>query len=279
MRRWKLCTAVALTCLTVWTCISTARAMMIMPQPGPNRVINSDAVVVGKVIALEPQERQGRPANLPYRHCEGQSDAAQARRMPRRYASASCPRRRRPCGPAARLFGVHCAASSYRSATKGCSSCKSTRRKSSTSSAVRSGTSSAARTIRASTRSCRRSRRSPRSWRTRRPASRRRTPRSVCSPPRCWSRSTAPSAVPAKSSRRRSTPPRASRSCSRWPMPTGRRPSTSAGCAQSGDAVQSPRHHRERRLATATRRQLPGRHADLAARACRQLSHPALCGE
>lgn len=56
MRRWKLCAAVTLVCLSVWACTSIARAMMIMPQPGPARVVNSDAVVIGKVIALEPQD-------------------------------------------------------------------------------------------------------------------------------------------------------------------------------------------------------------------------------
>src|SRR5215469_14637216 len=56
MRRWKLCAAMTLACLGVWTCISTARAMVIMPQPGPTRVVNADAIVVGKVVALEPQD-------------------------------------------------------------------------------------------------------------------------------------------------------------------------------------------------------------------------------
>ena len=56
MRRWKLCTALTLTCLAVWACASIARAMVIMPQPGPQRVINSDVVIVGKVVALEPQD-------------------------------------------------------------------------------------------------------------------------------------------------------------------------------------------------------------------------------
>lgn len=56
MKSWKLSAALALTCLGVWTCASTARAMMIMPQPGPVRVVNSDAVIVGRVVALEPQD-------------------------------------------------------------------------------------------------------------------------------------------------------------------------------------------------------------------------------
>jgi hypothetical protein len=56
MKAWKLSAALALTCLAVWTCASTARAMLIMPQPGPARVVNSDAVIVGRVVALEPQD-------------------------------------------------------------------------------------------------------------------------------------------------------------------------------------------------------------------------------
>jgi hypothetical protein len=35
---------------------STALGLMIMPQPGPARVMNSDVVLVGKVTALEPQD-------------------------------------------------------------------------------------------------------------------------------------------------------------------------------------------------------------------------------
>jgi hypothetical protein len=56
MRRWKLCVAVTLTCVGVCISALTARAMVIAPQPGPTRVVNSDAVIVGKVIALEPQD-------------------------------------------------------------------------------------------------------------------------------------------------------------------------------------------------------------------------------
>ncbi len=56
MRRWKLCAAGTVVCLSVWACTSIARAMVIMPQPGPTRVVNSDAVIIGKVVALEPQD-------------------------------------------------------------------------------------------------------------------------------------------------------------------------------------------------------------------------------
>jgi hypothetical protein len=46
-----------LACLGMWTCATFARAMLIAPQPGPNRVLNSDAVIIGKVTGLEPEDK------------------------------------------------------------------------------------------------------------------------------------------------------------------------------------------------------------------------------
>jgi len=57
MNRWKLCLLAAVACVGSWVCVSTARALVAMPPPGPNRVAKSDAVIVGKVIAMEPQDR------------------------------------------------------------------------------------------------------------------------------------------------------------------------------------------------------------------------------
>jgi hypothetical protein len=74
MRRWKLGFAATLACLTVWGCATLARAMLIAPQPGPNRVLNSDVVIVGKVTALEPEDKM--VDNVTYRIAVLQVDKA-----------------------------------------------------------------------------------------------------------------------------------------------------------------------------------------------------------
>jgi len=43
-------------CLTAPVCVSTARALLIAPPPGPSRILTSDAVIVGKVVGLESQD-------------------------------------------------------------------------------------------------------------------------------------------------------------------------------------------------------------------------------
>jgi hypothetical protein len=55
MRRLYLAATIA--CASAWTCGTAYAGVIVMPPPGPARVANSDAVIVGKVEALEPQDR------------------------------------------------------------------------------------------------------------------------------------------------------------------------------------------------------------------------------
>src|SRR5262245_25589197 len=54
MRQMYLAATIA--CLSVWACETGYAGVIAMPPPGPARAANSDAVIVGKVEALEPQD-------------------------------------------------------------------------------------------------------------------------------------------------------------------------------------------------------------------------------
>jgi len=54
MERFYLSATIA--CLSVWACETGYAGVIAMPPPGPARAANSDAVIVGKVDALEPQD-------------------------------------------------------------------------------------------------------------------------------------------------------------------------------------------------------------------------------
>src|ERR1043166_3493275 len=54
MRRWHF--VIAATLIVLAGSVSMARALVIAPPAGPARVINADAVIVGKVVGLEPQD-------------------------------------------------------------------------------------------------------------------------------------------------------------------------------------------------------------------------------
>jgi hypothetical protein len=57
MKRLSRYLATTLTVLSLWASSSSAHAGTVaMPPPGPNRIADADAVIVGKVEALEPQD-------------------------------------------------------------------------------------------------------------------------------------------------------------------------------------------------------------------------------
>jgi hypothetical protein len=48
--------AATIACVSAWACETGYAGVIAMPPPGPARAANSDAVIVGKVDALEPQD-------------------------------------------------------------------------------------------------------------------------------------------------------------------------------------------------------------------------------
>jgi hypothetical protein len=56
MHRWHLGLALGFMTLAVAAYPSSAKALAIMPAPGPQRVTNSDVIIVGKVVGIEPQD-------------------------------------------------------------------------------------------------------------------------------------------------------------------------------------------------------------------------------
>jgi hypothetical protein len=57
VRRFACRVSTTIACLGLWACSSPANGGMIaMPAPGPVRVANSDAVIVGRVEGIEPQD-------------------------------------------------------------------------------------------------------------------------------------------------------------------------------------------------------------------------------
>src|SRR5262245_12117576 len=61
MRPWFVKSALAVAVIALLTNVAPARALVIAPPPGPARVAVSDAIVVGRVIGLEPQDIQLSP--------------------------------------------------------------------------------------------------------------------------------------------------------------------------------------------------------------------------
>ena len=55
MKRSTVCLATALICMSMYTCVAQGGVIAI-PPPGPARVANADAVLVGKVESIEPQD-------------------------------------------------------------------------------------------------------------------------------------------------------------------------------------------------------------------------------
>jgi hypothetical protein len=54
MKRWYL--AILSVCISAMTCASTHAGVIAIPPAGPNRIAKADAVIVGKVDAIEPQD-------------------------------------------------------------------------------------------------------------------------------------------------------------------------------------------------------------------------------
>src|SRR5437764_33548 len=54
MKRWYL--AALSVCMSAMTCASAHAGVIAIPPAGPNRIAKADAVIVGKVDAIEPQD-------------------------------------------------------------------------------------------------------------------------------------------------------------------------------------------------------------------------------